>query len=62
MRNKKARQSAVDVYALVCMRSELNSPRYHWSFDRLRNAECGFRRSKSHLRHKELDVVKIAAS
>lgn len=59
MKNKKAKQSAIDTYSFVYLNSKLNSKKYHWSFDRLRNAECGFRRSENHMRFKEFDLVSI---
>lgn len=59
MKNKQARQSARDVYSYLFLDAEINSPRYHWAFDRLRNSECGFKRHVSFMRFKEFDSVSI---
>ncbi len=61
MKNKQAKQSARDVYSDVYMNAEINSGRYHWAFDKLRNTETSWNRHPDFMRHKELDVVSIKA-
>ena len=61
MNNKKARQSAIDVYCDVYLDAPINSPKFKWAFDRLRNAECGFKRSQFYMRHYEFDLVSLTA-
>jgi len=57
--NKRAKQSARDVYSDVFMSAPINSNLYYWSFDRLRNCENGFNRPESHMRFKEFSMVSI---
>lgn len=59
MKNKAAKQSAMSVYGDIFTSTTINSKKYHWAFDRLRNAETGFDRNFGFLRYKELDVVSI---
>lgn len=61
MKNRQAKQSARDVYSYVYLMAEINSPKYHWAFDRLRNAETSWNRHADFMRHKELDLVSIKA-
>ena len=61
MNNKKARQSAIDVYSNIYLDAPINSQKFNWSFDRLRNAECGFKRSQSLMRYFEFDLVSLTA-
>lgn len=61
MRNKQARHSAIDTYANIYLSADLNSPKFHWSFGRLRNAELGFRRSVHFMRSPGFSAVSIKA-
>jgi len=61
MKNKKAKQSALDVYRYLFLRCETNTKKYIWTFDRMENAECGWGRSDEFMRHKEFDVVSVMA-
>lgn len=61
MKNKAAKQSALDVYSDVFLSAPINSPKYFWAFDRLRNAECSWSRSPNHMRHGEIDKVSVKA-
>ena len=62
MDNKRAKQSARDIYSDVFMSAKINSNLYKWSFDRLRNAECGFSRSGLHMSFPEISKVSIKSA